>query len=145
LERGRDIQIHRSLQEGASIVQTTNAEQIDPQQNGKLIHFTGEARTPSVLTDDTFAISENALKLKRIVEIYQWSEEQKTETIEKIGGSTETTTTYAYKQIWDDRLINSQDFKDKTNYPNPQNKPLEMKKRWLASQCWCLYSARSLN
>lgn len=121
----REIQTYRSLEEGASAVINVSAEQIDSQHDGQLIYITGEARTPSVLTDDTFAVSENALKLKRIVEIYQWAEEKQSETVEKLGGSMETTTTYTYKQVWDDRLINSQDFKDQVNHRNPQIKPLE--------------------
>ena len=122
---GRDIQIDRSLREGASLVTSIDATVVDPQRDGKLIHFTSEARTPSVLTDEAFAISENALKLKRTVEIYQWTEEQQTSTVEKIGGSSETSTTYSYKQIWSEQLIDSSTFQDKVNYPNPQNKILE--------------------
>lgn len=122
---GRDIQIDRSLREGASLVKSIDATVVDPQRDGKLIHFTNEARTPSVLTDEAFAISENALKLKRTVEIYQWTEEQQTSTVEKIGGSSETSTTYSYKQIWSEQLIDSSTFQDKVNYPNPQNKILE--------------------
>lgn len=122
---GRDIQIDRSLREGASLVKSIDATVVDPQRDGKLIHFTSEARTPSVLTDEAFAISENALKLKRTVEIYQWTEEQQTSTVEKIGGSSETSTTYSYKQIWSEQLIDSSTFQDKVNYPNPQNKILE--------------------
>lgn len=122
---GRDIQIDRSLREGASLVKSIDATVVDPQRDGKLIHFTSEARTPSVLTDEAFAISENALKLKRTVEIYQWTEEQQTSTVEKIGGSSETSTTYSYKQIWSDSLIDSSTFQDKVNYPNPQTKILE--------------------
>ena len=122
---GRDIQIDRSLREGASLVTSIDATVVDPQRDGKLIHFTSEARTPSVLTDEAFAISENALKLKRTVEIYQWTEEQQTSTVEKIGGSSETSTTYSYKQIWSEQLIDSSTFQDKANYPNPQNKILE--------------------
>ena len=122
---GRDIQIDRSLREGASLVKSIDATVVDPQRDGKLIHFTSEARTPSVLTDEAFAISENALKLKRTVEIYQWTEEQQTSTVEKIGGSSETSTTYSYKQIWSEQLIDSSTFQDKANYPNPQNKILE--------------------
>lgn len=122
---GRAIKTYRSLEEGASIVESSDPEVIDPSQDGKLIHFSGEARTSSILSDDTFAISENALKLKRIVEVYQWSEDKKTETVEKIGGSTETTTTYFYKQVWNDRLIDSQSFQEASNHNNPQAKALE--------------------
>lgn len=122
---GRDIQIDRSLREGASLVTSIDATVVDSQRDGKLIHFTSEARTPSVLTDEAFAISENALKLKRTVEIYQWTEEQQTSTVEKIGGSSETSTTYSYKQIWSEQLIDSSTFQDKANYLNPQNKILE--------------------
>lgn len=122
---GRDIQIDRSLREGASLVTSIDATVADSQRDGKLIHFTSEARTPSILTDEAFAISENALKLKRTVEIYQWTEEQQTTTVEKIGGSSETSSTYSYKQIWSDSLIDSSTFQDKVNYPNPQTKILE--------------------
>jgi len=122
---GRAIQMYRGLQEGASVVESSDPELIDPAQEGKLIHFTGEMRTPSILTDDVFPISENAIKLKRIVEIYQWSEGTQSETVEKIGGSTETTTTYSYQQVWSDRLIDSTSFQERASYNNPQSKALE--------------------
>jgi len=66
-----------------------------------------------------------SIKLKRIVEVYQWSEGTEKETVEKIGGSTETTTTYSYQQVWSDNLIDSSNFQDRANYNNPQSKPLE--------------------
>lgn len=122
---GQAIQTHRDLEAGASIVENSDSTVIDPAQDGKLIYFTGETRTPSILTDSTFPISENAIKLKRIVEVYQWSEITQTETVEKNGGGTETTTTYSYQKVWDDQLIDSTSFQEQANYRNPQSKPLE--------------------
>lgn len=122
---GRAIQTYRSLEEGANIVESSDPAVIDPSQDGKLIHFSGETRTPSILADNTFSISENAIKLKRIVEVFQWSEDTKTETVEKIGGSTETTTNYYYQKLWSDQLIDSTGFQVREGHENPQSKPLE--------------------
>jgi hypothetical protein len=133
LNEGRAIDTYRSLQEGASVFESTDPEVIDPSQDGKLIYFSGEARTPDTLSDDLFGISENALKLKRIVELYQWTEGTQTETVEKFGGGTETTTTYSYQQVWDDDLIDSSSFQDRANHNNPESKPLENQEQ-VASQ-----------
>lgn len=122
---GRAIQTHQSLEKGASIVENSDPAVIDPSQDGKLIHFTGETRTPSILTDNTFSISENAIKLKRIVELFQWSESTEIETVEGMDGNTETITSYAYQKVWDDQLIDSTGFQERLGHENPQNKPLE--------------------
>jgi hypothetical protein len=122
---GRAIQTYKSLEEGASIIENTDPAVVDPDQDGKLVHFSGETRTPSILTDNNFSISENALKLKRIVEVFQWSEDTETETVERIGGSTETTTNYYYQKVWNDRLIDSTGFQVREGHENPDSKPLE--------------------
>ncbi len=122
---GQAIQTHRSLEAGASVVENSDPAVIDPAQDGKLIYFTGETRTPSILTDSTFPISENAIKLKRIVEVYQWSEVTETKTVEKNDGGSETSTTYSYQQVWAEQLIDSTSFQEQASYHNPQSKPLE--------------------
>jgi len=100
--------------------------------DGKLIHFSGEARTPSVLTDTDFGVGGSALKLKRIVEVYQWEENSQSDTKEKFGGGTETTTTYTYNQDWSDSIIDSSKFKEAETHINPKSKRFE-NKEWLAT------------
>lgn len=128
---GRAVKTEQSLKEGASAVVPVSFEMKDPTNDNKLIHFTGEARTPSVLTDVDFGVGGNFLKLHRIVEVYQWEEKSKSTTKEKLGGGTETTTTYTYNQDWSDRMIDSSDFKESENHVNPKSKSHE-NMEWLA-------------
>jgi len=129
---GRAVKTDQSLKEGASLVVPVSSETKDVANDGKLIHFSGEARTPSVLTDTDFGVGGSALKLKRIVEVYQWEENSQSDTKEKFGGGTETTTTYTYNQDWSDSIIDSSKFKEAETHINPKSKRFE-NKEWLAT------------
>ena len=129
---GRAVKTEQSLKEGASAVVSVSSEEKDLTNEEKLVHFTGIARTPSVLTDTDFGVGGNALKLRRIVEMYQWEENSKSDTREKLGGGTETTTTYTYDQDWFDRVIDSSSFKESETHINPKTKRFE-NKEWLAA------------
>ena len=56
--------------------------------------------------------------LRRVVEMYQWKENSKTETRKKVGGGEEKVTTYTYEKVWDDDLIDSSDFRE-AGHVNP--------------------------
>ena len=71
--------------------------EIQAENEGKPVFMTGPAATQDVLTDPIFGISENAIRLSREVEIYQYVEQQHSETKKKMGGGTETVTTYTYE------------------------------------------------
>jgi hypothetical protein len=124
---GRAVRTARSLEEGAGVVVSVASTSVDPAQEGKLVHLTGQATTDETLTDPDFGVSAAALKLMRNVEMYQWKEEKKSEERKKLGGGTETTTTYSYKKEWASGLIDSSDFKEPTGHQNPQSLPVEDK------------------
>lgn len=128
---GRAVKTAQSLKEGASSVVSVSSDSINPKNEGKLIHFTGKARTPSTLTDIDFGMNGSYLKLKRNVEVYQWIEGTQSKTVEKLGGGTETTTTYTYKKDWDDSIIDSSSFQEKEAHQNPTLKIFE-NKEWIA-------------
>ena len=128
---GRAVSTDQSLREGASAVVSVSSETKDPANEGKLIHFSGEARTPSVLTDTDFGVGGSALKLRRVVEVYQWEEDSKSNTKEKLGGGTETTTTYTYGQNWSDQIIDSANFQEAGTHQNPKTKRFD-NKEWIA-------------
>jgi len=66
---GRAVKQFKSLKElGAHVVPVASAP-IDPGNEGKPVHVTGKADTEAVLTDPVFALSANALKLDRVVEM----------------------------------------------------------------------------
>jgi len=83
------------------------------------------AESQDTLTDDNFGVSAAAIKLNRVVEMYQWDEESSSETKKKVGGGTETKTTYKYQKIWSERAIDSSEFKKPTDHTNPGSFPYE--------------------
>ena len=115
---GRAVRTYKTLKEGAHAVISVAADRVDPGNAGKLVHLTGTATTPEVLADPVFGVSANALKLKRVVEVYQWEETKKTETRKTLGGGTESVTTYSYAQTWSTRPVNSAEFKEPAGHEN---------------------------
>lgn len=122
---GRAVQTHKTLQEGAAGVASVDSERVDPAYDGKLVHINGLATTTETIADPEFSISVKALRLERRVEMLQWREKTSSETRKKLGGGTETVTTYSYKTEWSNRLINSANFRHPDGHQNPDSFPLE--------------------
>jgi hypothetical protein len=120
---GRAVARYKTLKEGGGTVISVNADAVEPANMGKLIHVTGQATTVETLTDPVFGIAANALQLERNVEMYQWQESSSRSTKKKLGGGTETVTTYSYSKEWSDELIDSGDFKESSGHENPSDMP----------------------
>jgi hypothetical protein len=117
---GRAVQTQRSLTEGAGLVVSIDPARVDLANDGKLIHVSGDLKPGAPLTDPDFTVIATALRLVRIVEMYQWKEETKTETRRNVGGSEETVTTYEYHRVWSDTRYDSSRFKRPEGHVNPQ-------------------------
>ena len=82
------------------------------QYSGQLVavggKFTVEDKT---ISDDVFQVSIHSAALDRVVEIYQWEEEEETD-------SEGDTTSYSYNKVWHEGLIDSSDF-HKSGHDNP--------------------------
>lgn len=122
---GRAVQADRTLREGGKAVVSVTADRVDPGNAGKLIHVTGRATTDATVTDPTFGVSANALQLTRCVEMYQWEEKTSSTSEKKLGGGTDTTTTYSYTKVWTDRTVDSSSFKSPADHQNPGSAPYE--------------------
>lgn len=94
-----------------------SSEKINESNEGKLIATNGKIINEKEMYDETFDVNVKSPLLKRIVEVYQWEEESKTEN---------DVTTYSYKKVWSSNLIDSSNFNDK-NYINPTTKPYNNK------------------
>jgi Transmembrane protein 43 len=116
---GRAIQTARSLTEGAGLVVSVEPARVDPLNEGKLIHVTGETKIGVKPNDAEFGVSAEGLRLERTVEMYQWRENKKEESKKNTGGSEETVTTYSYVQEWSASQINSREFKVTEGHSNP--------------------------
>jgi hypothetical protein len=117
---GRAVQTQRSLTEGASLVISADPARVDPANDGRLVHVSGDLKPGAPLTDPEFTVSATALRLVRTVEMYQWKEESKTETRKNVGGSEETVTTYEYVRVWSESRNDSSRFKRPEGHVNPQ-------------------------
>jgi hypothetical protein len=116
---GRAVQTAKSLAEGAGLVVDIAPSPVDPANEGKLIHVTGDMKTGTKPTDTEFGVTADGLRLLRTVEMYQWAEEKHSETKKNVGGSEETTTTYTYVRKWSDAQIDSSRFKVTEGHVNP--------------------------
>lgn len=120
---GRSVSRYKTLKEGAGAVVSVSADSVNSANAGKLVHVIGKADTGETLVDSTLGVSEKALKLKRIVEMYQWKETSQSETKKNVGGSTTTKKTYSYDKTWSSRPINSANFKKPDEHRNPSSMP----------------------
>lgn len=110
---GRAVKASNALKDfQKNYVELTDINTVDPSFEGKAVHATGVATTTDTLRDAAFGIAVNAMKLVRNVEYYQWTQKSDSESKDKLGGSTETTTTYTYEPAWCSDPVNSNEFKD---------------------------------
>jgi len=116
---GRAVQTAKSLAEGAGLVVDIPPTSVDPGNEGKLVHVTGDMKAGIQPKDAEFGVSADGLRLVRTVEMYQWVQEEHSETKKNVGGSEETVTTYTYVRKWSDAPIDSSRFKVTEGHVNP--------------------------
>jgi hypothetical protein len=124
---GRAVRRYKALTEGAGTVISIASDKVDAANGGKLVHITGHAATADILEDNEFGISVNAIRLKRITQMYQWKENSKAMRTKNVGGGTTTKTTYFYEKEWSDKLIRSSSFKESLGHTNPSSMTYESK------------------
>jgi hypothetical protein len=124
---GRAVKRDRALNEGAGLVASVEATKVVPGNNGKLIHITGPAIVLDTIRDDEFKLSAKAVRIERKVETLQWSEKTESKTRNKLGGGTETVTTYKYELKWSDRPIDSASFRHPQGHENRPTLALKSK------------------
>jgi hypothetical protein len=125
LNEGRAVRTEKGLKEGAGAVISVPADRVNPANNQKLIHTTGKATTAETLTDPDFQVAANAIKLRRHAEMYQWEEKKDSKTEKKVGGGSQTVTTYSYAKTWSKSPIDSSNFKEASEHQNPATMPFE--------------------
>jgi len=89
---------------------------LDSKNDNKIVRVYGNITTDSEneIVDNEFGIHVDSVKLKRVVEIYQWDME-----------CDEDDENCKYKKVWSEELIDSDDFKE--GYENPKEVPYQSK------------------
>lgn len=116
---GRAVATAKSLREGAATVMDVPSDNVNPANDSKLVHVTGDTAVSEPLEDSVFNISESGLRLRRNIQVYEWKEKKETKSRDKIGGGKETTTTYTYEKVWAPDLTRSSSFKSPDDHQNP--------------------------
>jgi Transmembrane protein 43 len=116
---GRAVATAKSLLEGAAAVIDVPSDNINPANDSKLVHVTGDTAAADSLEDPLFNISEAALRLRRNIQVFEWKEKKESKKRDKIGGGSETTTTYSYEKAWSSDLTKSSGFKSPEDHHNP--------------------------
>jgi hypothetical protein len=134
---GRAVHRAQALDEGAHSVVTVDPAAVSAGTEGKLVHFSGNA-TGEKLADPDFGVSREGVHLRRVVEMYQWKEDKKTERKKDIvGGGEKTVTTYSYSPTWSEKLIRTQDFEGDGRSDGRHTNPPEMRvpgQQWTADK-----------
>ncbi|HXY57679.1 MAG TPA: TMEM43 family protein [Methylocystis sp.] len=117
---GRAVTTARALAEGSGLVSEAAAGRLDPVNEGRLVHVSGELKTSEPLADPALSVVVTAARLEREVETYQWKETRVTQSATHLGGSQTQTTTYSYERVWARGRINSEHFHDASGHANPQ-------------------------
>lgn len=104
------IAYNNSINHICSNITTISANNINKNNEGKVVYLQGFANTSSMLEDSLFGVKVKALKLMRVVEIYQWVENKYEEN---------NLTKVAYDKEWSKNIINSGSFQEKANHQNP--------------------------
>ena len=117
---GRAVDAATALQEGAGAVISVAADQVDASREGKLVHVIGDAAASGPARDQALGVSApDVLRLRRVVEMYQWKETQQSQTSNDLGGGQTTRTVYNYNKTWSDSPIASDQFRIPGGHNNP--------------------------
>jgi len=119
---GNSVRQYKALNEGLKAVIDVPITSVAPENEGKLIHFIGDAESSDTISDSLFGVAPpNILKLKRNVEMYQWVEKKSSQTQKNAGGSTTTKTTYTYDKAWMSTIVDSSSFGKAEGHTNPSS------------------------
>lgn len=116
---GRAVHREKDLNEGEKSLVVIESDQVDQQNEKKLVYLTGPTVVNAPIHDTDFGVTVEAIKLSREVQMYQWIESKHTTKKDKIGGGTETTTSYTYDKGWSSNHIRSSSFHVPTGHENP--------------------------
>ena len=115
---GRTVKTQGAINEATKSYIQVKSDKVDSKNDGKLIATKGKVTVSDEtnLKDEKFGIAVNAIKMKRTVEMYQWSESCETDENDK--------KTCTYEKVWDDKILDSSEYKE-AGHSNPETKPYD--------------------
>jgi len=116
---GRSVEQATALKEMNEKIITLPDTKYDAALDGKAVLVQGLVKPLSEVIDPEFGVRTDGLVLKKTAQMYQWKENTSSKSEDKLGGGTETVTTYEYVKEWSSMQINSSSFKHPSGHQNP--------------------------
>ncbi|KAK3275258.1 hypothetical protein CYMTET_16599 [Cymbomonas tetramitiformis] len=121
---GNAVSWYTSLNEALSEVKSLEEPVREGRYEGSLVHVVGTT-FGATLQDEEFGVaSENALAIRRVVEMYSWVEDRDTRTERDSQGNERQHTTYRYSKKWSSTVQDSSHFNE--NYRGEYNNPASL-------------------
>ena len=112
---GNNVRNIKTITQMEKEVVEISSEKVTPENDGKLVATNGSLVVEDeTVNDNEFTVSMKTPHLKRVVEMYQWKEDEDTDD----NGHK----SYSYKRVWDESVINSSSFHD-SGHSNPNSMP----------------------
>lgn len=111
------VRVLKSLKEGAAKV--VEADEFDSENDGELVHVTGDTASDQVLRDPVFGVNAMGIRLNRNVQVYAWTEKESSSSSTSATGTKTTKKTYTYEKKWVSSLPKSSHFKQPEGHENP--------------------------
>ena len=113
------VMFAKCMDQGRELVQNGDCEDPDDANELVLVHLTGTTENKQEIKDNELDVSvNNSYRLKRKVEMYQWSETVRQDGKDHNGN---TRKSYTYASVWDENKIESSAFNESHSHANPTN------------------------
>jgi hypothetical protein len=116
---GRSVEQATALKEMQEKIVTLPDTSYNAQYDGKAVLLQGMVKPLHEVVDPEFGVKTDGLVLHKNVQMYQWKENTESKSEDKLGGGTETVTTYTYVKEWSSFENNSASFKHPQGHQNP--------------------------
>lgn len=133
------MQTYRSLDEAhQKVIIPETTDVVFEENNGKLVLVADKLRIEDALGDPMYGLSIQAVKLKKVVQMYQWYQTEDRRDVthglhegDHDGGHVEIV--YSYAMDWFDHLIDSEAFENPMGHHNPEIWPFNSSVRFVGS------------
>ena len=121
----RAVTTAQALDEGLQkILVPETIDVVFEENKGKLVLISGSLNVEDDLQDPTYDIKIKAVKLKKLVQMYQWYEtEDRKDPPANDEHEVHVETTYSYAKDWFDNRIRSESFQNTLGHHNPESWP----------------------
>ncbi len=116
---GQVVKQEKLLDCGERIVVPVAGEQVQADNEGRLVYLTGTPSSNEIVRDPVFKVHSKTISLARDVEMYQWQEKKEVKEVQGSDGKIVKETVCSYFRVWSSSLIDSSKFKEAAGHVNP--------------------------